>query len=820
MSLPVWDNDTILKYKGRWNALKRVGRRIEQEPVSNRHSKVFLKNNAFPKEVDLTPPFPGIEVKDDDGETTMSYLWTGSGYFVLKMGKTKEASDLEAIDLHYEPSKPLNYDTLYEGLRHLLDTHPGNTLLERLIRHLDGSRNRQSYYHTVEFPKKRGGTRTLTVPSHPLKWVQRSLLTVLTHLFPRHKCAHGFERGKSIITHARQHVGKRYVYTIDIKDFFPSITRNRVFGMLKAYPFEAPSPVARYLANLTCHDGCLPQGAPTSPILSNLLCRRLDSRLFKWARRNGYRYSRYADDLTFSTDNEHFPSKDQRFIDRVVEDEGFAVNEEKRRLQPYYDRQMVTGLVVNKKLNLPREKIRGLRALLYNIKEHGWASQVGRTSIFDDVEEWRTYTSGRSGGHIDKRQRENHRLLNPAAALPNARNVEQLQDVVRGKVAFVGAVRGEDDPVYERMQRMLHELTGRYEGYAEGKAKGAARLRKHRYMDPTDEEAARRESQIQHYEHIKRWIARLEKGRSSPSEFRENLATWKDHALEIRWLLQRTEGANQEIVKDAKRIAYQLDTDPRETARFFRGFDNDLGFRGLLHAPDDESAPPREIIGACEEVLDAHTLPNQLKRRTHRILNECGGWLEKNPHRYPWPRYDEETDVQEALRKFKAAMRFNPSKPQQGFIQQLRPNMKRLESEFDIDFVHQGRDKRFRTYTPAVLTGVRRILASMAEHTKSDTIRLSVDRLDTASTQDIVVKIWDDDSFVDASPDLATLFRGDTRRALYRQTTGAGLRGYAHWTLIAPFANDSTYEFDVMRNKRSEAPNHELGVMHRLTFPQ
>lgn len=224
---------------------------------------------------------------DGAGNTEKLFYWTDSEYQSISF---RYAEEFEPADISYEPSKPLNYDTLHEGLRHLLDTQPGNTLLERLIRHLDGTNNRRSYYHEVEIPKKREGTRTLTVPSHPLKWVQRSLLTVLTHLFPRHKCAHGFERGKSIITHARQHVGKRYVYTIDIKDFFPSITRNRVFGMLKAYPFHAPQAVARYLANLTCYEGCLPQGAPTSPILSNLLCRRLDSRLFKWARRNGYTY--------------------------------------------------------------------------------------------------------------------------------------------------------------------------------------------------------------------------------------------------------------------------------------------------------------------------------------------------------------------------------------------------------------------------------------------------------------------------------------------------------------------------------------------------
>lgn len=275
-----------------------------------------------------------------------------------------------------------------------------------------------------------------------------------------------------------------------------------------------------------------------------------------------------------------------------------------------------------------------------------------------------------------------------------------------------------------------------------------------------------------------------------------------------------------------RRIAYQLDTDPRETSRFFQSFDDDIGFRGLLHAPDEDSASPQEIIGACKEAWKEYkkTLPNRLKNHTERIIDKCEGWLETNPDGHPWPRYGEETNIKKDLQDYKKAVRFRPSKPGQGLWDQLCPHVERLESEFDVSIVHQGRDRYFRTYTPVVLSAIKTILSSMAEHTKSDTVRLSVDQVDTADSRDVVVRIWDDDSFIDDAPNLTSLFRGDARRALYQQNTGAGLRGYAHWTLIAPFSDGSSdgsaYEFDVMRNKRSEAPNHQLGVMHRLTFPQ
>ena len=814
MALPTWDSDTVLNFKGRWNALNREGRRIENKPTTNDTSKLLLRNNTFPRREDLLPfreKVSQLKVIHRDGSSTV-YFFFGGEYIGLKMTEGKPVG--------------LNYTSLYEGLAHLLYTQPGNPPHESLIRHLDGSDNRASYYHELTIPKKRGGVRTLTVPLHPLKWVQRSLLLVLTHLFPRHKCAHGFERGKSIITHAKQHVGKRYVYTIDIKDFFPSITRNRVFGMLQAYPVKATTPVARYLANLTCHNGCLPQGTPTSPILSNLLCRRLDSRLFKWARRNGYTYSRYADDLTFSTNRDRFPEHDIAFIDDVIRGEGFEVNEEKRRLQPYYKRQMVTGLVVNEKLNLPREKLRGLRALLHNIEEHGWRSQVGRASVFETAEEWREYITADLDRkpfrkHL-KKQADTHKLLNPAATLPHVRHEDQLRRVVRGKIEFVGAVRGQEDPIYQRMLDTFKRLSERLDHYTEQKKKGAERIRDQKEIISDDEEK-RRENAPRYYATLMKHIEALEEDLSE-SEFREKLGEWENHSLEMCWLLERTDDAREEVIQQAKKIAYSLDTDPSETARFFRRFNDYMGFRGLLHPPSDPSVSPTDIIGACEELLSQFTLPNGIQKETREVIDRSDSWVDAHQDsprekQYPWPPEGESTPVKEnVLVPFKRHTRFNNRKRDEDLVAYLRDYAEKLPDSVDFNFPRKG--KRFRTHVPSVLPALKKLLSSMAEHTKSDTVHVSVEEIDLGGFDGVEVSIWDEDSSIEEEPILESIFRGDTREALYHQTADTGLRGYARWTLIASFSNGSAYEFDVMQNQRNEAPEHDSGVVHRITFPK
>ena len=770
MDLPKWDEQTCANFRKRWDATNRAP--------------------ASPKPEKEGGPTPKFEPEPPD-----EVDWAA-----LVMGPE------------------LTYTDVYDGLSHLLYTQEGNRPHESLIHFLDGEDNRNGLYHEITFRKKRGGERTLAVPSHPLKWLQRSLLLVLTHLFPRHKCAHGFERGKSIITHASQHVGRNTVYTLDIKDFFPSITRARIFGMLRAAPFKASTAAARYLANLTCYKGALPQGAPTSPILSNLICRRLDSRLFKWARTHGYVYSRYADDLTFSTNRDAVPPAHLTHIDEIITSEGFEVNEEKRRQMPRTKRQMVTGLVVNEKLNLPREKLRGLRALLHNIEAHGWESQIGRKAYYDDAEDWRAYISGSLSAkeyeYVIKEQQEKHALINPAAVISGVSTVAGLRQHLQGKIAFVGTVRGDEDEMYQRLSTRFNALTGRYADFKDAERRGARRVSQQISEADADLVPQSEEDVPRYYRQFKVWKQKQSKGELSLNELKEKLSGWTDRSLEMAWHLKR-EIKEQKFIAGAAKIAYALDTKPWETARFFRLFDEDLGFRGLLHQPTPDFPNPGEIIGACREHLGRYTLPNGIREALGKVVDQCKKWIEAHPGHYPW---EDEKLREDVLLPLKKDIQF---KPREGMdlLDRLQDVIEDSEATYDVNIeVKPRRGQQVRTHVPSVLPAIETLVRSMAEHSR--TRNLTIDTELIKEKNEVILKLFDGPGgHIEGPTDLSELFTGDTRRALYSQTGDTGLRGYARWTFIAPHEDGNIYEFDVMTNTRSVVEREYAdGVMHRITF--
>ena len=200
--------------------------------------------------------------------------------------------------------------------------------LSDLARILDFTPSRVSYilyvrtpvdnYTSFQIPKRSGGHRTIHAPVHGLKLLQRRLSDLLQdcvdeigHATDRSsRVAHGFVRTKSIVTNARQHRRRRWVFNLDLEDFFPSINFGRVRGFLiKNRHFELNQRVATVIAQIACHGNSLPQGSPSSPVLSNLIAHILDMRLVRFAAAAGCTYSRYADDLTFSTNKAHFPAE-------------------------------------------------------------------------------------------------------------------------------------------------------------------------------------------------------------------------------------------------------------------------------------------------------------------------------------------------------------------------------------------------------------------------------------------------------------------------------------------------------------------------------
>lgn len=314
---------------------------------------------------------------------------------------------------------------------------------ERQLRYLLYARPEAQRYTAFKIPKRRGGERIIEAPRPDLRLLQQRFLEVLQEVYDSPSCVHGFTKGRSIVTGASPHCGRRYVFNVDIRRFFPSINFGRVLGLFESDPLKIPRAGAVCLAQLCCHRNALPQGAPTSPIISNMICRRLDRQLTRIARVYYCTYTRYADDITISKRRGVFPQEigyinddgvscvGKRIRD-VLGSNGFEINTEKVRLQTNTDRQMVTGVTVNAKPNIKRQSIRQIRAMI-----HAW-EKYGREAADAD--------------HATKFYRRRWRR----GGIPS------IQSVIRGKLDFVKMVRGAGDPVYRNLQRQFVKVCPQY----------------------------------------------------------------------------------------------------------------------------------------------------------------------------------------------------------------------------------------------------------------------------------------------------------------------------------------------------------------------
>lgn len=228
--------------------------------------------------------------------------------------------------------------------------------------------HQKTYYAHYVIPKANGSPREIDAPSGRLLAMQQWILRRILNRGRPHKYATAFIKGRSIMDNGRPHAARKVVVRIDLKDFFPSITYKQVRKVFEQFGY--PYRVAGIFANLCTLEGRLPQGAPTSPALSNLVCVRMDRRFAALARKSKFRYTRYADDLVFSSNNPKFPSM-VPFLKEIIRDEGFTVNEDKLKIMHQGQRQAVTGLVVNAKPNLKRDYIRRLRAIAHRLKIKG-----------------------------------------------------------------------------------------------------------------------------------------------------------------------------------------------------------------------------------------------------------------------------------------------------------------------------------------------------------------------------------------------------------------------------------------------------------------
>lgn len=322
-------------------------------------------------------------------------------------------------------------------------------------------------YTTFTIKKKSGAVRVINAPVPGLKSILRSLNLILQCIYQPHEAATGFVVEKSIVDNAKKHVGNHYVYNIDLKDFFHSFDRNRVKLAFMDKPFNLTGDrehLAFLLARLCTHpfetDGfiqnVLPQGSPTSPTITNIICKNLDRRLMGLANRFGAKYSRYADDITFSSphniyrERENKDNEENKFLTelrRIISEDNIykkkngeivelgpelQINEKKTRLQKAGYRQEATGLVVNEKVNVRRRYVKQIRMWLYYWEKYGYEKAE---EIFE-----RDYIADK--GHV---KNMNTHLIN----------------VLDGKLEFLKMVKGVDDRTYKGLKGRFDNLIGK-----------------------------------------------------------------------------------------------------------------------------------------------------------------------------------------------------------------------------------------------------------------------------------------------------------------------------------------------------------------------
>lgn len=276
-------------------------------------------------------------------------------------------------------------------------------------------------YSQFEISKRSGKVRTITAPDRRLKIIQQKLAPLLERLYRVRNPVHGFVRERSVKTNAEAHGRRRFVVNLDLKDFFPTITEKRVVGLLRSLGVDKR--VAEIIARLCCHMSQLPQGAPTSPVLSNMICYRLDTDLLLLAKASRAIYTRYADDITFSSYQPPAPLFETvvptagRFSPDLLAPElraaitgnGFVVHPEKAHYADRNSRRIVTGVKINAGLNVDRRYVRRVRAMLHSIENLGLTDAQAKHS-----------SGGGKGG---------------------------LAGHLRGKIAYVAHLKGQTDPV-------------------------------------------------------------------------------------------------------------------------------------------------------------------------------------------------------------------------------------------------------------------------------------------------------------------------------------------------------------------------------------
>ncbi|WP_193316062.1 reverse transcriptase domain-containing protein [Flavicella marina] len=312
--------------------------------------------------------------------------------------------------------KKFNYHKIkYKNteLEEFISKELNSHLIKNILKH------KSSFYKSFTVLKKNGAKRRIDQPHYKLMDIQKKIANYLLVKRKKNSSSHGFEYYRSIVTNAEKHINKNIVLNLDFKEFFKNISKSQVLSVLRN-SFDITNESAYLLTELVTFNNCLPQGAPSSPVISNYVCNNLDNDLKTYCKEYNIIYTRYADDLTFSFNFKKLPRQIVDEIISIIVKHGFKLNDQKFRYFHKNSRQLVTGIVVNDHVNIKREFYKKVRAILHNWKTKGY---VVTKQKFD-------------------------------LEYPN----KNFRKTLLGWVNYIGYVRGKDNPMYLTLSSSLELL--------------------------------------------------------------------------------------------------------------------------------------------------------------------------------------------------------------------------------------------------------------------------------------------------------------------------------------------------------------------------
>lgn len=653
---------------------------------------------------------------------------------------------------------------------------------------------RIDHYNQKRFPKSNGKERIIHAVQEPLKSIQRKLLEKLENKYQPSPFCHGFVKDKSIISNAKMHTRKKVIIKIDLKDFFPSITFPRVRGMFSGPQFNLPTSWATIIAQISCLDinyGGLPQGGVISPYISNLITRKLDARLHGLANEFKMHFTRYADDMTFSTNANIDISIFLGRAYKIIEEERFTVNEEKTRIMYPWNRQAVTGVIVNDGLNVNRKYIRNIRAILHNCEEKGLYSQIVKSRLFKDDRNSR----------VSLTRKDKKFYTHNGTEVDVATAKRMFLKNLEGQIQFVGQVVNANDldnnAHYNNRFKIYEELLARLNRITVADKIGAV-------VNSVYKESIQRRKEIDGRE------ITLDVCTEIINEKIINDARYFFKSFNFEDEIK----LNEQITK-LEETSIDKYTVQKILADFRNSADTFLG--RLVHSSKITKKEFNEFLKSFNSSMRLK-IPLEFGKRLNSILEKLYGFTTG----FKWEKSFSLWEIDEARTKhifdLKKMIRFEEAKPDE---------CKNLKTELNAVIDRVKKENKFKkkvsvkttikiknlyTYTDGILEGIKQILTSMIKHTNSNEIHISAKRSDDNNFVEIKIFDMDSNRELDFEPIRDNLANGKIKAAM------ENLYGFCDYFIIAQYKEEGWQKVNMFIGNDISTTEPELGFTHFLRF--